>query len=125
MLGSDTDRFALEALPMSRVEEANPTFDQNLQSENARSTTSHAGMVWITGSGFLMGSDRHYREEAPAHWVSVDGFWIDAHAVTNSDFAGFVDATGYVTLAERVPDAAAYPGAKPELLVPASIVFRK
>jgi formylglycine-generating enzyme required for sulfatase activity len=110
---------------MSRVEEANPTIDQNLQSEIVRSTTLREGMVWIPGNSFLMGSDRHYREEAPAHLVSVDGFWIDAHAVTNSDFAGFVEATGYVTLAERVPDAEAYPGAKPELLVPASIVFRK
>jgi len=57
--------------------------------------------------------------------VSVDGFWMDAHAVTNDEFARFVAATGYVTLAERTPDPADYPGAKPELLVPGSAVFRK
>jgi len=83
------------------------------------------GMVWIPGGTFLMGSDRHYPEERPAHRVSVDGFWMDAHAVTNDEFARFVAATGYVTLAERTPDPADYPGAKPELLVPGSAVFRK
>ena len=82
-------------------------------------------MVWITGAEFLMGSDRHYPEEAPAHRVRVDGFWIDRYAVTNADFERFVDATGYLTLAEQTPDAKDYPGAKPELLKPASVVFEK
>lgn len=72
-----------------------------------------------------MGSDRHYPEEAPAHDVSVDGFWIDPHTVTNEEFARFVEATGYVTFAEHPADPSKYPGAKPELLVPSSIVFRK
>jgi formylglycine-generating enzyme required for sulfatase activity len=72
-----------------------------------------------------MGSDRHYPEEAPAHEVRVDGFWMDAHTVTNEEFRKFVDATGHVTLAERPPDPADYPGAKPEMLVPASVVFQK
>jgi formylglycine-generating enzyme required for sulfatase activity len=71
-----------------------------------------------------MGSDAHYPEEAPAHQVTVDGFWIDETTVTNAEFRRFVDATGYVTSAERPPRAEDYPGAKPELLVPASIVFR-
>jgi formylglycine-generating enzyme required for sulfatase activity len=70
-----------------------------------------------------MGSDRHYPEEAPAHPVTVDGFWIDRHAVTNEEFARFVEETGHVTLAERPPNPDDYPGAKPELLVPASSVF--
>jgi formylglycine-generating enzyme len=82
-------------------------------------------MVWIPGGAFAMGSDRHYPEEAPAHRVSVDGFWMDRTTVTNDQFARFVEATGYVTLAERAPDPAAYPDAKPELLVPASTVFRQ
>ncbi|HEY1981996.1 MAG TPA: formylglycine-generating enzyme family protein [Xanthobacteraceae bacterium] len=82
-------------------------------------------MVWIAGRSFLMGSDRHYPEEAPAHRVSVDGFWIDRSAVTNDDFARFVAATGHVTLAERAARAEDYPGAKPELLVPASVVFQQ
>jgi formylglycine-generating enzyme len=82
-------------------------------------------MVAIPGGTFLMGSNRHYPEEAPVHKVSVDAFWMDRHPVTNSDFRRFVQATGHVTVAERPPDPAAYPGAKPELLVAASVVFRK
>ncbi len=72
-----------------------------------------------------MGSDTGYPEEAPAHPVVVDPFWIDVHAVTNRDFAGFVAATGHVTVAEKVPDAADYPGARPDLLFAGSLVFRK
>ncbi|HEX2929528.1 MAG TPA: SUMF1/EgtB/PvdO family nonheme iron enzyme, partial [Candidatus Binatia bacterium] len=82
-------------------------------------------MIWIPGGSFLMGSDKHYPEEAPAHPVTVDGFWMDQYVVTNDDFRRFVEATKYVTLAEQPPNAADYPGAKPELLVPASVVFRK
>ena len=83
------------------------------------------GMVWISGGTFLMGSDDHYPEEAPAHGVSVDGFWIDQHAVTNREFARFVKATRHVTVAERPPDPADYPGAREELLVAASVVFQQ
>jgi formylglycine-generating enzyme len=56
--------------------------------------------------------------------VTVDGFWIDRHTVTNAEFARFVGKTGHRTLAERPADAADYPGARPELLVPSSTVFR-
>ncbi|HET6215000.1 MAG TPA: formylglycine-generating enzyme family protein [Micromonosporaceae bacterium] len=80
-------------------------------------------MLWIPGGTFTMGSDRHYREEAPAHPVSVDGFWIDRSPVTNAEFTAFVAETGYLTSAERAPDPADYPGADPALLVPASAVF--
>ena len=83
------------------------------------------GMVWIPGGTFLMGSNDHYPEEAPAHTVTVSGFWMDRYAVTNAEFRRFVEATGYVTLAERPANPADYPGAKPELLVPSSVVFRK
>ena len=80
-------------------------------------------MVWIAGGTFKMGSDRHYREEGPAHSVSVGAFWIDKYEVTNEEFARFVDATKYVTSAERPPRAEDYPGALPEMLQPASVVF--
>jgi sulfatase modifying factor 1 len=80
-------------------------------------------MVRIEGGSFLMGSDHHYPEERPAHKVAVDGFWIDRHAVTNRDFARFVDATGHVTMAEKPADPADYPGADPAMLAPASVVF--
>jgi len=82
-------------------------------------------MIWVPGGTFRMGSDNHYPEEAPAHDVSVDGFWMDVHTVTNEEFRRFVDATGHVTLAERPPNPADYPGAKPDMLMPASVVFRK
>lgn len=51
------------------------------------------GMRWIPGGTFIMGSDRHYPEEAPAHPVKVDGFWIDETPVTNRKFIQFVKAT--------------------------------
>src|SRR4030095_16490365 len=84
-----------------------------------------ADMGWIPGGTFMMGSDHHYPEEAPTHQVTVEGFWMDTHTVTNAQFQRFVQATGYVTLSERVPNVADYPGAKPELLVAASVVFQK
>jgi formylglycine-generating enzyme len=81
------------------------------------------GMVWIPGGSFLMGSDHHYPEEAPAHRVEVAGFWIDRSPVTNAQFQKFVKATGYRTGAEQAADPALYPEASPEQLLPASIVF--
>ncbi|MFK4771716.1 formylglycine-generating enzyme family protein [Rhizobium sp. ZW T2_16] len=81
------------------------------------------GMVWIPGGTFTMGSDKHYPEEAPAHPVSVDGFWIMESPVTNRQFKEFVEVTGHVTVAERAPDPNDYPGAKPEMLRAGSLVF--
>src|SRR3954454_13408779 len=78
----------------------------------------HPGMRWVPGGTFLMGSDAHYPEEAPAHRVTVDGFWIDSRPVTNDAFAQFVDATRHATVAEVPPDPAEYPGALPEMLYP-------
>src|SRR4051794_6105583 len=81
-------------------------------------------MVWVPGAAFTLGSDWHYPEEGPAHRIHVDGFWMDAHAVTNRDFAAFVEATGYVTVAERPLRPADYPGVAPQALVSGSAVFR-
>jgi formylglycine-generating enzyme required for sulfatase activity len=81
-------------------------------------------MVWIPEGRFTMGSDVHYPEEAPAHPVEVDGFWMDATTVTNAEFRRFVEVTGHLTSAERQANPDDYPGAKPELLAPASIVFQ-
>ncbi|CAG2152267.1 formylglycine-generating enzyme family protein [Cupriavidus numazuensis] len=82
-----------------------------------------AGMVWIPGGDFRMGSDHHYADEGPTHTVRVDGFWMSRTAVTNAEFARFVAQTGYVTVAERPLDPAQFPGAMPELLVPGALVF--
>lgn len=80
-------------------------------------------MVWIPGGAYRMGSDHHYPEEAPAHPVKVDGFWMDATPVTNGQFRQFVASTGHVTFCEIAPTAADYPGADPAMLVSASAVF--
>jgi sulfatase modifying factor 1 len=82
-------------------------------------------MVWVPGGAFSMGSDAHYPEEAPAHRVTVGGFWMDRQPITNRQFTRFVGDSGYVTMPERAPDPADYPGARPEMLVPASVVFRQ
>jgi sulfatase modifying factor 1 len=80
-------------------------------------------MTLVPGGTFLMGSEDFYPEERPVHRVTVDAFWMDRHPVTVAEFRRFVKATGYVTLAERAPEAADYPGADPALLVPGALVF--
>ena len=82
-------------------------------------------MVWIPGGEFLMGADGAYPEEAPAHRVRVDGFWMDRFTVTNADFERFVAETGYVTLAEKPANPADYDGALPDMLAPSSTIFKK
>src|SRR3954447_17351585 len=82
-----------------------------------------AGMQFLPGATFRMGSDRHYPEEAPAHRVTVGPFWIDRTPVTNRQFRKFVQATGYVTVAEQTPDPKDYPGALAHMLKPGSLVF--
>jgi formylglycine-generating enzyme required for sulfatase activity len=89
----------------------------------SRSGQEPDGMVFIPGGTFRMGSDNHYPEEAPAHRVSVDPFFIDRAPVTNRQFRDFVRATGHVTVAEKVPDARDYPGALPHMLYAGSLVF--
>lgn len=82
-----------------------------------------AGMVFLQGDEFAMGSDRFYPEEAPVRRVRVDPFWIDATPVTNAAFGRFVAETGYVTFAEIPPDPKAYPGMLPEMMQAGSLVF--
>lgn len=91
--------------------------------QGVKTSRGAAGMVWLDGGRFRMGSDAHYAEEAPAHEVVVDGFWMDRTPVTNRRFRQFVEATGHVTLAERALDATDYPGVDPAFLRPASLVF--
>ena len=82
-------------------------------------------MVWIPGQTYLMGSDRHYREEGPAQRVSVDGFWIQPTPVTNAEYERFVQVTGYQTVAERPLNPDDFPGAPAENLLPGSMVFTR
>jgi sulfatase modifying factor 1 len=94
-----------------------------------------AGMTWIPGGEFSMGAVdplgqdanpvgmQATRDSRPIHRVYVDGFWMDKTEVTNRQFAEFVKATGYVTVAERTPRAEDFPGAPAENLVAGSVVF--
>jgi formylglycine-generating enzyme required for sulfatase activity len=83
------------------------------------------GMTWLPGGEFAMGSRDFYPEEGPVRRVGVEGFWVDERPVTVAEFRRFVKATGYVTMAERPPDPADYPGADPASLVPGSLVFQR
>lgn len=96
---------------------------QPMQAPQNEEAAPHDGMVFVPGATFIMGSDTHYPEEAPAHPVKVDGFWIDEAPVTNRDFLSFVNATGYVTFAEKKPVSADYPGATKATLRAGSLVF--
>lgn len=91
---------------------------------DSRPAAGRPEMVWLAGGTFVRGSDNPtMRDARPTHSVTVDGFWIDKTAVTNEEFGRFVDATGYVTVAERVPRPEDYPGAPPENLVAGGVVF--
>lgn len=82
-------------------------------------------LVALPGSSYQMGSTRFYPEEGPVHTVSVPAFSIEAHPVTNTQFAEFVSATGYLTVAERPLDPALYPGVAEADLQPGALVFRQ
>lgn len=106
----------------------------NLPKRFDTSTITPEGMVFIPGGEFTMGSDtpESRRDEKPPHPVKVDSFWMDETLVTNRQFKAFVDATGYVTTAERAPlleeimsqVPPGTPPPPPEALVPASLVFK-
>jgi formylglycine-generating enzyme required for sulfatase activity len=92
-------------------------------------------MVWISGGEFSMGAadpmgadnndvGMHATTDSrPVHRVYVDGFWMDNTEVTNGQFALFIKATGYVTVAERPPRAEDFPGAPPENLIAGAVLF--
>jgi formylglycine-generating enzyme required for sulfatase activity len=92
-----------------------------------------AGMVWVPGGEFSMGTDAVNdslcempgltKDSLPIHRVQLDGFWMDATEVTNEQFAKFVAATGYVTLPEHAPTKEEFPTAPPENLVAGSVIF--
>jgi len=114
-------------LPMRAV-----SFDATVPNKSVPETVPK-GMVWIPGGEFSMGAQdaadmnnvgmNATVDSRPIHRVYVDGFFMDKVDVTNSEFARFVKATGYVTVAERKPRAEDYPGAPPENLIAGSVVF--
>jgi sulfatase modifying factor 1 len=82
-------------------------------------------LVRIPPQTAVLGSDAHYVEEGPTREVTVTGFWMQPHQVTNAEFSVFVAATGYVTVAERPLDPDDYPDAPPENLQSGSMVFHR
>jgi len=108
-------------------------FAPTIANKNAAPSPAPTGMVWIPGGEFSMGAmDPPAASEAgmhgavdarPVHRVYVDAFWMDKTDVTNEEFARFVKATNYVTIAERAPTAEEFPGAPQENLVAGSVVF--
>jgi len=111
-----------------------PAFLPTVENRTPPPGAAPDGMVWIPGGGFSMGAReplevrdkvgmRQMADSRAIHRVFVDGFWMDATEVTNLQFARFVKATGYVTIAEQTPRAEDFPGAPPESLVPGSAVF--
>jgi formylglycine-generating enzyme required for sulfatase activity len=122
-----------EAGPDDSMASARSVFALTVPNQATPPAAAPPGMVWIPGGEFSMGSDASgealcdlpgvTRDAQPIHRVYVDGFWMDATEVTNEQFAEFVAATGYVTVAERTPTPEEFPGAPPENLVAGSIVF--
>jgi formylglycine-generating enzyme required for sulfatase activity len=119
--------------PPPAMHEPLPTFQPTVVNTAPAPGPAPDGMVWIPGGAFSMGvADQPdmnevgmsaMRDSRPIHRVYVDGFYMDKTDVTNAQFARFVKATGYTTVAERTPRAEDFPGAPPENLVAGSVVF--
>lgn len=84
--------------------------------------SDNAPMVYVKGGTFKMGTD-DFEDASPVHDVTVDGFWMDEHEVTNAQFSRFVSATGYQTVAERPLDPKDFPNVPLDALQPGSAVF--
>jgi sulfatase modifying factor 1 len=131
-----TDQAAAEPTAASSITSTASTstaFAPTVANSSNAPQPAPAGMVWIPGGEFSMGSDAATdslceiagvtRDAQPIHRVYVDGFFMDATEVTNKEFARFVEATGYVTHAERTPSGADVAGVPREQLVAGSTVF--
>ena len=128
-----SSRQPTEALSSTRVPDVSSSFAPTVANAASPPAPAPPGMVWIPGGEFSMGSAVESdslcempgmsRDASPIHRVYVDGFWMDTTELTNEEFDKFVKATGYVTIAERTPTAAEFPGAPPENLVAGSTVF--
>jgi formylglycine-generating enzyme required for sulfatase activity len=118
------------AIAKCRVEAGSESTTYYVQANDRKSNigsiadTVPPKVVWIPGGNFAMGSeDPEFPDAGLIHNVTLDGFWMDEHKVTNAEFAVFVEATGYVTVAERPLNPADYPEAPADKLVPGSGVF--
>jgi formylglycine-generating enzyme required for sulfatase activity len=103
---------------------ANQWFDLEYQAQT-QSCLTEPGMVLISGAAFNMGAGAVYPEETPIVRTKVESFYMSRHEVTNAEFMNFVNATGYITVAERIIDPTLHPNIPPEQLKPGSAVFVK
>jgi formylglycine-generating enzyme len=92
--------FALGTALLTACNKA-PASKACLASDHQISPNDRGDMVWVPSGSAILGSTRFQPEEAPTRSISVAGFWIDRHEVTNAEFSAFVTATGYRTLAEK------------------------
>jgi len=106
-----------------KIEKENVAIDRSLL-DSLTSDTVTSKMIWIPAGKFQMGSDDpQFPDAQPIHEVKVNGFWMDEHEVTNAEFARFVKATGYVTIAEQPLNPEDFPNVPKENLVIGSAVF--
>lgn len=122
-------------LPITNTNGAvsNGKFQPTIENHQSAPSTAPNGMVWIPGGEFSMGANdppdmdevgmKATSDARPIHRVYVDGFYMDKTDVSNAQFAEFVRATRYTTIAERIPQADDFPGAPPENLVAGGVVF--
>src|ERR1700722_6035893 len=130
---SGADNAATRNTQPSASEMKEVAFAPTVPNAAANPARAPSGMLWIPGGEFSMGAQnppdvddggmKATLDSRPIHRVYVDGFFMDKTDVTNAEFAKFVKATGYVTIAERKPKAEDFPGAPPENLVAGSVVF--
>ncbi|WOD37024.1 formylglycine-generating enzyme family protein [Nodosilinea sp. E11] len=83
-----------------------------------------AGMVLIHGGNFRIGSNGFYPEEHSAEDVTISEFCMGQYEVTNAEFTAFVNATGYVTVAERSLSQEQFPDLTENERSPGSVVFQ-
>lgn len=102
---------------------SNATFAPTIPNPGRPPGPAPVGMAWVPGGEFSMGGDETMPDARPIHRVFVDGFWLDRTEVTNAEFARFVRATHYRTVAERAPRPEDVPGAPPEKVMTGSVVF--
>lgn len=107
-------------IPAVQIDSALPKAATNEETDQPVDTNE---MAWIPPGTFDMGTTDAKPDEAPVHKVTLNGFWMDRTEVTNAEFKEFVEATGYVTLAEQKPDPKDFPGVPADKLVPGSVVF--
>jgi formylglycine-generating enzyme required for sulfatase activity len=130
------DPFGAKLLPPSSVMTAaalEPAFAPTIEEKSPAPEKAPAGMVWVPGGEFSMGAQHAHdmnevgmqatQDSRPIHRVYVHGFFMDRTDVTNAEFARFVKATGYITVAERKPRAEDFPDVPPENLVAGAVVF--